>query len=108
MSSSEMKESKPVDVHNEHAAFPARGARFADPDGGERPLAPSTTVDTEKGTNSTYANSETGLQLREDRAKAERKLLWKFGEFRKGRGGRAGLRAGAPLGLVGGHRGPEC
>ncbi len=101
MSSSEVKDPKPTAVHLEYIAAspaPARGARFADPDGGDAPpLAPSTTVDTEKGTNSAYANSESGLQLRDERARAERKLLWKFGKWRTPqRGGGAGVAVVGP------------
>lgn len=104
----EMKETKPTPLHHEHAPLPARGARgarfAADPGNARdstgmdgRPLGPATTVDTEKGTSSAYASSDTGLQLREDRVKAERKLLWKFGEFHVGfAGGCAGARTRAP------------
>lgn len=44
------------------------------------PLGPATTVDTEKGSSAAYANSEIGIDLREDRKKAERRLLWKLGK----------------------------
>lgn len=70
----EHKDPKPLDAHLEHAR---PSARFATDD--SHSLAPATTVDTEKGSTSAYANSETGLQLRQDRIKDEKKLLWKLG-----------------------------
>lgn len=101
-----MNAEKNFGTEQQHEQAP-RGARFADDQPtmeGAEGLAPTitthtdytTATDTEKGSSSSaYANSIAGVDLRADRQRVEKKLLFKLGalalgtESRAARGGRA-------------------